>query len=220
MGKKGEKGIRILAPIQLTVTRDKRDEDGKIVRDKDGNPVKEEAKISTFKAVSVFDVSQTEGEPLPEAPVETVRGTSEEAEQLYQQLKELIPIPVYEGDTGDAHGYYHLIKNEIVVSDRNDTNHRLKTLIHEYAHYLLHRKGAEFEREMREIKEAQAESIAYVVSQHFGFDTSDYSFAYIAVWSRQEVQIIQQIGAEVQKFAADIIEQIETARRVEPASRS
>lgn len=209
--KKGEKGIPILAPIQIEVKKEKKDEQGNVVRDENGNVVYETVKINTFKTVYVFDVSQTEGKELPKPPIEAIRGSSAEAERLYQVLKSLIPIPVREGDTGTAHGYYDLIKNEIVISHRNERNHQLKTLIHEYAHYLLHRKGAQFEKESREIKEAQAESIAYVVGKYFGLNTDGYSFGYVAAWAKHETEVIRQIMEEVQQFSGFIIDQIEKA---------
>src|SRR5699024_7699222 len=139
--KKGEKGIRILAPIQINVTKKKRDSNGNPILDEEGKPVTEKVKVQVYKTVAVFDVSETEGKEIPKV-AEEIRGTSEEGEQLYQYLKEMIPIPVYEGDTGSANGYYDLKNDKIVVSDRNDRHHQLKTLLHEYVHYLLHRKGA------------------------------------------------------------------------------
>lgn len=194
--RKGEKGIKILAPRMYKKT----------VVDEDGEE-KEETRIGGFFPVTVFDLSQTEGDPLPEISKE-ITGMEETAENIYRMMKSIIPIPVVEKDTGSARGYYHLEKNYIAIKEGISIAQKAKTLIHEHAHYLLHREGAEFEEESRRIKEAQAESIAYVVSNYMGLDTSDHSFEYIAAWSGEDIEIVKKIGEEVRQVSDLIIQQI------------
>lgn len=207
--KKGEKGIRILAPSQKTYTKtvEKVDENGKKYEEE------EKYQYTKFIPVSVFDISQTEGDPLPHGPKE-LRGNSETADSLYTTLKEVIPVEVQEKYTGEAFGYFNLVTENIAVSERAQRDHQTKTLIHEYAHYLLHRKGAEFEKETHQIREAQAESIAYVVCQYFGLDTSQYSLNYIAGWTQSDIEIVKKISDEVQHFSSQIINQIEKEEEI------
>ena len=189
--KKGEKGIRILAPAPYKMEReqDKLDAGGKPVLDRDGEPVKEtvEIKINAFKPVSTFDVSQTEGDPLPRLGVTELIGGVEGYETLMEAIRQSIPVPIsFENIDGEAKGYYHLEENRIVVQEGMSEVQTIKTVLHEASHQALHSKEAmekSGDKKSRNQKEIEAESVAYVVCQHYGIETSDYSFAYVAGWA-------------------------------------
>src|SRR5699024_187351 len=162
------------------------------VRDKDGNPVTEqkEIQVPAFKIVSVFDVSQTEGEPLPTLGVEELTGDVERYQDFFKALEQTAPVPMaFEDIPGGSHGYYHLTEKRIAIQENMSELQTLKTAIHEIAHAKLHAIDPEApaaEQQNRpdsRTREVQAESVAYTVCQHYGLDTSDYSFGYVAGWS-------------------------------------
>lgn len=195
--KKGAKAIKILAPL----IRKKKEDDNK--KEEGENEKKE---LYGFRYVNVFDVSSTDGKELPSTDaVKMLEGGGETEKALLQEWIEKVEIPVRFEDTGEVNGFFHLVDNYIAIHENRDAAQQLKTLIHEYAHYLLHAKGAKFKQETSRIKEAQAEAAAYVVMNHFGYDTGQYSFAYIAGWS-QDRDIIQQIGVDIVKCSHQIIE--------------
>lgn len=188
---KGEKGIKIIAPVPYTklVEKDRIDPDsGLPLKDNKGNNVKEkvEVKYMSFKVVNVFDISQTEGKEIPEM-ITTLEGNVEQFQDFLFVLKEVSPVPVgFENIGGKAHGYFHNIENRIAINEGESQMQTIKTLIHEIAHAMLHSTDVFSEQhneKSRNSKEVEAESVAYVVCQHFGIDTSDYSFGYIAGWS-------------------------------------
>ena len=192
--KRGEKGIKILAPAPYKVKKEvpKLDEQGQPVMDKDGNPVteKKEIQVPAFKIVSVFDVSQTEGEPLPSIGVDELAGNVEQYEDFFKALEQTSPVPMaFEDIPGGSHGYYHLIDKRIAIQENMSELQTLKTAIHEIAHAKLHAIDPEApvteqaDRPDSRTREVQAESVAYAVCQHYGLDTSDYSFGYVAGWS-------------------------------------
>ena len=192
--KRGEKGIKILAPAPYKVKKEvpKLDEQGQPVIDKDGNPVteKKEIQVPAFKIVSVFDVSQTEGEPLPSIGVDELAGNVEQYEDFFKALEQTSPVPMaFEDIPGGSHGYYHLIDKRIAIQENMSELQTLKTAIHEIAHAKLHAIDPEApvteqaDRPDSRTREVQAESVAYAVCQHYGLDTSDYSFGYVAGWS-------------------------------------
>ena len=189
--RKGEKGIRIFAPApyKMQKEQEKTDVSGKVVVDKDGEPVKEKVEITVnaFKPVSTFDVSQTEGDPVPTVGVNELTAAVEGYESLLNALKEVIPVPVsFEQIDSGAKGYYHLEENRIVVQEGMSEAQTVKTLVHEASHQALHSKEAREasgETKSKNQQETEAESIAYVVCQHYGIDTSEYSFPYVATWS-------------------------------------
>ncbi|MCQ6268612.1 ImmA/IrrE family metallo-endopeptidase [Fictibacillus sp. WQ 8-8] len=195
---KGAKAIKVLAPL----IRKKKQEEEK--REGKG---KEENVLYGFRYVSVFDVSSTDGKELPAPPVQVLEGDGENEKDLLQAWIQKIEVPVRLENTGDANGYYHLLENYIALHKERSTLQQLKTLIHEYAHHLLHAKGAPFEQESNSIREAQAEAVAYVVLHHFGYDTGDYSFGYIAGWS-QDLHIMKQIGSDIVVCSHQIIEKL------------
>ena len=190
--KRGEKGIRILAPTPFTIDRDQErmDADGKPVLDQDGEPVRETVQIRmmAFKPVSTFDISQTEGEPVQSLGVDELKGSVDQYAAFFSAMKEASPVPVgFEKIKGGAKGYFHTTENRIAIKEGMDEIQNVKTLIHEMAHAKLHNMTAQKKREdggqTKSSKEVEAESVAYTVCQHYGIDTSDYSFGYIAGWS-------------------------------------
>ena len=192
--KRGEKGIKILAPAPYKAKKEvpKLDEQGKPVMDKDGKPLTEvqETQVPAFKIVSVFDVSQTEGEPLPSIGVDELAGNVEQYEDFFKALEQTSPVPMaFEDIPGGSHGYYHLTVKRIAIQENMSELQTLKTAIHEIAHAKLHAIDPEApvteqaDRPDSRTREVQAESVAYAVCQHYGLDTSDYSFGYVAGWS-------------------------------------
>ena len=192
--KKGEKAIKILAPAPFKAKKEvqKLDAQGRPVMGKDGKPVTEvqEIQVPAFKIVSVFDVSQTEGEPLPSIGVEELTGSVERYGEFFKVLEQTSPVPIgFEDIPGGSHGYYHLTEKRIAIQKGMSELQTLKTAIHEIAHSKLHAIDPEApaieqaDRPDSRTREVQAESVAYAVCQHYGLDTSDYSFGYVASWS-------------------------------------
>ena len=192
--KKGEKAIKILAPAPFKAKKEvqKLDAQGRPVMGKEGKPVTEvqEIQVPAFKIVSVFDVSQTEGEPLPSIGVEELTGSVERYGEFFKALEQTSPVPIgFEDIPGGSHGYYHLTEKRIAIQEGMSELQTLKTAIHEIAHSKLHAIDPEApaieqaDRPDSRTREVQAESVAYAVCQHYGLDTSDYSFGYVAGWS-------------------------------------
>lgn len=192
--KKGEKAIKILAPAPFKAKKEvqKLDAQSRPVMGKDGKPVTEvqEIQVPAFKIVSVFDVSQTEGEPLPSIGVEELTGSVERYGEFFKALEQTSPVPIgFEDIPGGSHGYYHLTEKRIAIQEGMSELQTLKTAIHEIAHSKLHAIDPEApaieqaDRPDSRTREVQAESVAYAVCQHYGLDTSDYSFGYVAGWS-------------------------------------
>ena len=192
--KKGEKAIKILAPAPFKAKKEvqKLDAQGRPVMGKDGKPVTEvqEIQVPAFKIVSVFDVSQTEGEPLPSIGVEELTGSVERYGEFFKALEQTSPVPIgFEDIPSGSHGYYHLTEKRIAIQEGMSELQTLKTAIHEIAHSKLHAIDPEApaieqaDRPDSRTREVQAESVAYAVCQHYGLDTSDYSFGYVVGWS-------------------------------------
>ena len=219
---KGERGIKILAPAPFKVKQKMTKIDPitkKPVIGNDGNPVSElqEITIPAFKIVSVFDVSQTEGKELPDIAVDSLSGNVERFEDVFAALKKVSPVPIgFEKIDNGAHGYYHLEEKRIAIKDGMSELQTLKTTIHEIAHAKLHdidlnAAGKEqFERPDRHTCEVQAESVAYVVCQHYGLDTSEYSFGYVAGWSTgRELDELRTSLETIRNAASEIIDGID-----------
>ena len=216
--RKGEKGIRIMAPApyKMQKEQEKVDASGKTILDKDGEPVKEtvEVTINAFKPVSTFDVSQTEGEPIPSPGVDELTGSVEGYETLLAAIKEVVPVPIsFEQIDSGAKGFYHLEENRIVVQEGMSEAQTVKTLLHEASHQALHSKEAmdsAGEKKSKNQKETEAESVAYVVCQHYGIDTSDYSFPYVATWSAdKEVPELKASLDTIRRTASELIVKID-----------
>ena len=216
--KKGEKGIRILAPApyKMQKEQDKMDSFGKPVLDKDGEPVKEtvEVTVNAFKPVSTFDITQTEGDPVPTVGVSELTGSVEGYETLLTAIKEVVPVPIsFEQIDSGAKGFFNPEENRIVVQEGMSQAQTVKTLLHEASHQALHFReamDANSEQKSRNQKETEAESVAYVVCQHYGIDTSDYSFAYVATWSAdKEMPELKASLDTVRRAAAQLIVKID-----------
>ena len=192
---------------------------GKAFIGKDGKPVTEEKEITipAFKVVSVFDVSQTEGKEIPDIAVNMLTGDVEHYKDVFAALEKTSPVPVgFEKIEGGAHGYYHLEDKRIALDEGMSELQTLKTLIHEIAHAKLHDidLNAPLEdlenRPDRRTREVQAESIAYTVCQHYGLDTSDYSFGYVAGWSAgRDLAELKSSLETIRSTAAEIINSID-----------
>lgn len=187
--KKGEKGIRIIcpAPYKKEYLKDVIDKTtGKPELLPDGKAKQEivQKVIPFFKVGYVYDISQTDGQPLPEI-ADILEGDLDEGlKSLKEAMLQVSPVPVcFQPIDGEANGFYSPAAGEIVVDSTLSEKQSLKTLIHETAHAILHNPETASSQSTRETKEVEAESVAYVVCQYFGLDTSDYSFGYIAGWS-------------------------------------
>ena len=214
--KKGEKGIKILAPIPVRVKseRVKRDPITKeIIKGEDGEPMKEEveATIPKFKISTVFDIEQTEGEPIPKIEVFDLTGHVKEFFTFMDAVMKISPVSIrYDEIESGAKGYYHLEQNEIVIRRGMSESQTMKTAIHECAHAILHNRDKMQEGEKdRQTKEVEAESVAYIVCNYFGLDTSDYSFPYIATWgSGREMKELKDSLNLIKQTAGTFIEQL------------
>ena len=220
--KKGEKGIKILAPSPYKVKKQMEKIDPatqKPVIGADGKPVTEEQEIEipAFRVVTVFDVSQTEGKEIPDIAVSELTGSVEQYQDFFAALEKASPVPIaFENIEGGAHGYYHLEEKRIAIDEGMSELQTLKTAIHEIAHAKLHAidKDApateQAVRPDRRTREVQAESVAYAVCQHYGLDTSDYSFGYVAGWSSgRELSELKASLETIRKAANELITDID-----------
>ena len=219
---KGEKGIKIIAPSPFKVKQQTEKIDPhtrKPVMGKDGKPVMEEKEVTipAYKVVSVFDVSQTEGKELPDIAVDELTGDVDRYKDFFIALEKTSPVPIgFEKITGGAHGYYHLENKRIAIDEGMSELQTLKTAIHEIAHAKLHDidlnapKDEQQPRVDRRTREVEAESVAYTVCQHYGLDTSDYSFGYVAGWSSgRELAELKGSLETIRSTAAEIINSID-----------
>lgn len=220
--KKGEKGIRIIAPAPFKVKQEMEMLDPKTnmpVIGKDGKAVTEEKEITipAYKVVSVFDVSQTEGKELPSIGVNELTGDVSQYEDFFTALKKASPVPIaLEHIDGSAQGYYHLAEKRIAIDDNMSELQTLKTAIHEIAHAKLHDIDLNAPKEEKEnhpnqrTREVEAESVAYTVCQHYGLDTSDYSFGYVAGWSSgKELSELKGSLETIRLAASELIDSID-----------
>ena len=212
---KGESGLIILAPVTSKITQlmDKADEDGNPILDENGDPIKEERVINQlrFTTTTVFDISQTSGEPLPSL-IHNLTGSSDEILAFIDSVKNICTIPIdYHSPSkdavlaGGAKGYYSIAEDRIVLNMELEDMQIAKTLIHEYSHSILHKK-TDKDSDQREI---EAESLAFVLCDHFGIDTSDYSFGYIASYAAQDEAKLKTILSNIQSTAHEMIDKLE-----------
>lgn len=219
--KKGEKGIRILAPSPYKIKEEQEKIDPitqELMLDKNGKPVMEEVEITipSFRVVPVFDVSQTEGRELPDMEVNELSGSVEDYEIFMQALTGVSSVPIdYEEIEGEARGYFDKAAHRIAIQEGMSESQTVKTAIHEMAHAKLHDREqsqeiGEIMAKDRSTKEVEAESIAYTVCQHFGIDTSDYSFGYIAGWSSgKDIKELKSSLDTIRRAASELITDIE-----------
>ena len=219
---RGAKGIKVIAPSPYKVKKeiDKIDpKTQKPVTDKNGKPVKEETEVTVpaFKVVSVFDVSQTEGKELPSIGVYELTGDVEQYTDFFKATEQASPAPVgFEKIESGAKGYYSQTEKRIAINEGMSELQNLKTLIHEIAHAKLHDidlnapAKEQADRPDRRTREVQAESIAYAVCQHYGLDTSDYSFSYVAQWSSgRELAELKASLETIRSTASELIKDID-----------
>ena len=219
--KSGEKGIKIFAPAPYKVKKlvDKIDpETRKPVLDREGKTVKEEKEITVpaFKVVTVFDISQTEGKEFPDLSVKPLLADVEQYEDFFAALEKASPVPIaFEQITNGANGYFSLTDKRIAIKEGVSELQAVKTAIHEIAHAKLHDVDLNAPPEQqnrvdRRTREVQAESVAYAVCQHYGLDTSDYSFGYVAGWSSgKELSELKGSLETIRSTAAKLIETID-----------
>lgn len=211
--KKGERGIRIFAPRPYKVIRDVEAVDpgtGEVLLDPNGKPImeKEERSYVRFIPVKVFDVSQTEGKALPTL-TEELQGEAQNYEALMAAIKEAAQVPIRFDTWADSKkGYYNLTNQEIVIKSGMSERQTVKTAIHETAHSILHTDKEHLKDSAT--MEVEAESVAFVVCQHFGLDTSDYSFGYLASWSSgKELPELKASLQTIQKTSDGLIGKLE-----------
>lgn len=208
--KKGEHGIKILAPmpIKIKAEEEQADENGITHYTDEGI----ERIITLYKTVSVFDISQTEGKPLPEFGIEELAGKVPEYDELLSAVIGAAPCDVhFEEITNGSKGYYSVIANKVVVNTGMSQEQTIKTVLHEVAHAILHNMERQKKEPVdRPTKEVEAESIAFLVSDAFGVNTESYSFKYVASWSSEKS--VPELKASLEKIkatATDLIEKIE-----------
>ena len=219
---KGQKGIKIIAPSPYKVKQEMKKIDPHTqqpIIGKDGKPVTEEKEITipAYKVVSVFDVSQTEGKELPDIAVDELTGDVERYRDFFAALEKTSPVPIgFEQIPGSSHDYYHLEDKRIAIQEGMSELQTLKTAIHEIAHAKLHDidlnapENEQQPRVDRRTREVEAESVAYTVCQHYGLDTSDYSFGYVAGWSSgRELSELKSSLETIRSAAAEIINSID-----------
>ena len=215
--KKGEKGITIIAPAPIKRKKEQTvlDQDQKPVIGPDGKPKTEEVEITLpcFKAITVFDIEQTTGEPIQTLAPEILTAAVEDFDLFLQAIREVSPVPIrFDAIEGSANGYYHNLNKEIVIKKDMSQSQTLKTAIHETAHARLHDReimesqGIEKDRLTKEV---EAESVAYCVCSAFELDTSEYSFPYIAGWSSgKEMRELKSSMDVIRKTAGEMIDEL------------
>ena len=214
---KGEKGITIIAPAPYKKMKEKEvlDENQRPIMGTDGKPKTEKVEVTVphFKAVTVFDIAQTSGEPIQTLAPELLTAAVQDFDSFMQAIQKISPVPIrFDEIDGNANGYYHNADKEIVIKKELSESQTLKTAIHETAHAKLHDReimeslGVEKDRLTKEV---EAESVAYCVCSSFGLDTSDYSFPYIAGWSSsREMKEMKASMDVIRKTAGEMIDQL------------
>jgi len=226
--KKGERGIRIMAPApyKMMQEQDKKDSFGAPVLDKDGEPVKEmvEVEIHAFKPVSTFDISQTEGEPVPTLGVDELVGSVDGYKDLFDAIVQVAGIPVeFEKIDSGAKGYYNMQENRIAIKEGMSEVQNVKTALHELSHSKLHSRekyDESAEKKSSNQKETEAESVAYICCAHYGLDTSEYSFPYLAGWAGdQDTTCLRASLETIKGTACDIIRKVDEILKARVADK-
>ena len=214
---KGEKGITIIAPAPYKKMKEKEvlDENQRPIMGSDGKPKTEQVEVTVphFKAVTVFDIAQTSGEPIQTLAPELLTAAVQDFDSFMQAIQKISPVPIrFDEIDGNANGYYHNADKEIVIKKGLSESQTLKTAIHETVQAKLHDReimeslGVEKDRLTKEV---EAESVAYCVCSSFGLDTSDYSFPYIAGWSSsREMKEMKASMDVIRKTAGEMIDQL------------
>lgn len=215
---KGQKGIMIYRPVKI---KDKNsnhnsentssNEEKELIIDDS-----EKKEMVTFRTAYVFDVSQTSGKPVPSL-VDELEDVVDSYDEMIDILMEISPVPVsFEKINSGANGFYSPVEEKIVIDKDLSELHSIKTLIHEIAHAKLNHGNKDLDATKdKNTQEVQAESIAYWVTQALGYDTSEYSFGYIAGWSKdksttelkESLEIIKQTSEQIFDSIKEVIEQ-------------
>lgn len=219
--KRGEKGIKIIAPApyKKKIEKEKLDPDTKLpMLDENGQPIKEVAEVSTstFKVVSVFDVSQTEGKPLPELSSD-LTGSVEHYDAFMEAIKRSSPVPIdFKPIENGADGFFSYDNQSITLREGMSETQTVCAAIHEMAHATLHNysrrnKGeTDVERKDRHTEEVEAESIAYAVCAYYGIETGENSFGYLASWSSdKELKELKASLETINKTSSELITSID-----------
>lgn len=227
--KKGEKGIQIIAPapIKEVEEREKIDKDtGLVVLNENGEPEMERVEyvVPRFRLTTVFDISQTDGEPIPSLEVNELTASVKDYALLTAAIEQVSPVPMrFDEIEGEAKGYYSDADKEICIQTGMGESQTIKTMIHEVSHAMLHNSDLMKQRgeeKDRLTKETEAESIAFTVCSALGIDTSDYSFPYVASWaSGKEMKELKDSMDTIRLTAADFLEDLEAAVEERSAER-
>jgi len=178
--------------------------------------------VTGFKLVEVYDFCQTDGKPIPSI-CEPIEGNSKAAKEVIDILENIIDIPIIQVEDLTANGYFNFKKMEIGLKSDLSINHKAKTLVHEYSHYIIHTlksNGLDLSKYIEDrkgnylyaVEEVIVESIAFMVCNYFGIDTSEYSFEYITSWSGGNITMIKNVLSLIQKYFAKIVTKIENAK--------
>lgn len=227
---KGEKGIQIIAPAPIREKQEQEKTDpktGEVILRDDGQPETEEVTVTIprFRVSTVFDLSQTDGDPLPELGVEELTASVENYEIFMEAIRSVAPVPIrFDEIQSGAKGYYDNANKEIVLQSGMPELQTMKTAVHETAHALLHDRDIMQARGIQKdqmTRECEAESCAFTVLSHFGLDTSDYSFPYIGGWSSsREMKEVKNSMDTIRKTASEIIDGIESSMREQLLERN
>lgn len=217
--KSGENGLKIICPSpkKIEVWQEKKDTEGNPIYHDDGTPVREKVTrvIPYYKVGYTFDVSQTDGKPLPEI-CRRLEGGVEGAEELIEILQKISPVPMsFEPIEGGANGFFSPVEQKIVVKESLSLNHKIHTCLHEITHAVLSLNGTDA-KASRELKETEAESVAFVVMKRLlgdqltTEDLGQYSFGYLNSWaSSDDLSEMQEAMQTIQKTSLEIINKIE-----------
>lgn len=214
----GEKCIWIFAPapVKRKVLVDRKDSiTGDLVMGSDGNPIKDIVeKIQMFyRPVPCFDISQTDGKPLPEI-VHKLDFDVDGYDRLIDTIKKISPVPIsFEEIYTNANGYYDISNNRIVVRNDLSESQTVKTALHEIAHSMMHGRDSKIEKNW--IREIEAESVAFIASSYLGVDTADYSFGYITGWVDGELEDFKASLGRIKDTASNIIDRLNVELSIE-----
>lgn len=206
--KKGAKGIQIMYPIKRTYKTTKVEGQSSLIEDEEQKDDKEKKQKTvqylTYRPTYVFDISQTVGEPMP---LEDTRLNSNDMKEFFEFLKSYSPYPILEKEIyNGAQGYWSKQRKHIVLRKELSIDDKVSVLLHELTHALYD----DFDyKENRDLSETFVESVAFIVADYFGLDTSSCSFNYITSWADGDIKTILELGDKVQKTANQFINEIE-----------
>ena len=210
--KKGEKGIPIFCPAFKKIEEPVIDKQGKPMYDSDGKAITETKMLPRYTLGYTYDVSQTDGEPLPELTKE-LKGDVADFEKMSAAIQSCTTAPVtFEKIPGSAKGFYSPSEHRIAIQKGMSDLQTLKTMVHECAHSLCDTIEKKNNGELLADtfgKETRAESVAFVVCSHFGIDTSDYSFPYVTSWSTKDFKELRDEMSNIQQVSDQIISGME-----------